>query len=159
MVKCRAVAQIEVRRRVLRSNERNTVDIITETQPLEKSQFSRRSRTLERGARGQLRGKVRHERGCRRSDENHPREQKDHSGKGTHNSFFFTPQWDFARNGASVRCNGCQYILGRIPYQVAYTTDCRKSIVNMMRGDPEYRLRVQKWDENHGISEKGRLRV
>ena len=71
------------------------------------------------------------------------RESKRIIQKGTHNSFFFTPQWDFARNGASVRCNCCQYVLGRIPYQVTYT-------VNMMRGDTEYRLRVQKWPRRDG---------
>ena len=57
-------------------------------------------------------------------------------------------------NTRYVRCNGCQYVLGRVPYQVTHTTDCRKRIMNMMREDPEDRLRVQKWDEDHGISEK-----
>ena len=57
----------------------------------------------------------------------------------TSHSFHIT-QSDIARYGASVRCNGCQYVLGRIPYQVAHTADCRKRIMDMMREDPEDRL-------------------
>ena len=48
---------------------------------------------------------------------------------------FHITQSDIARYGASVRCNGCQYVLGRIPYQVAHTTDCRKRIMDMMSED------------------------
>ena len=50
----------------------------------------------------------------------------------TSHSFHIT-QSDIARYGASVRCNGCQYELGQIPYQVAHTADCRKRSWTMMR--------------------------
>ena len=81
---------------------------------------------------------------------------KDNSGKDTHTTHaFHITQADIGRHGASVRFNGCQYVLGRIPYQVAHTIDCRKRIVNVMRDNLQDRLSVQKWDEDHGISEKG----
>ena len=63
-------------------------------------------------------------------------------------------QSDIARYGATAGCKGCRYVLGRLPYQQAHSTECRKRIVGLMREDPEDRLRVQHWEQDRGIKEK-----
>ena len=67
---------------------------------------------------------------------------------------FYITQPDIARYGASAGCKGCRFALGRMTYQQAHSVECRKRIMNLMKEDPEDRLRVEQWERDRQLTEE-----